>query len=681
MTKPTSGELAIFRQFPQDVPRRYVSVCPRTPIFKAQVNGAALTDSKTGGIYALHYDNVTVGAYTDIHVGQSLDIGTTPGARDIGTTRVRKTPTSNTLYIAETAPGKLPVADNYYVTVVDEYRLWQKLWRLVPVKNNAGYNTGFTQYKDYDLAYSDYGSKPLPVVNVMLGVTSDGEYIPYKPAGWVDDGETFRTVTLHAVIVPIAKSATSGTITWDVGDGTIISGTVNSATIVVTYPASTTHRYCGVTGTDSNGKTGERVFEIWVHDDDHPPLTVFNPPARDESAEGRDVQIVFFGDDDSADETVIPRGCPCCYWEAAEFGDDPAPDPYNGQFLGWATKEATLFKTDESTWTLDIGGTATWLKNAGGPSDSITYKSSPNRWNFSKSITMDRLMAYDLQNHTTACLVVNFKPSGNLDESKGENLNESSIWEQLRYVAKAKLNYEVYCHSLGDIVVKPKLSLQRTSTLRNAIPVQVHLTSADWTHDSGLELATELQERVGLTEVGGKSWDLSKERKKLARAPGKTPAGPPAKENPQGVILPTSDTLNALLDLAGDYWALLNTPRPETSITLLGNMDFVEPGDVIEVTSDIPNPRGETLTAQRFTVTRIARQHNSDPQQPDKVLTWTVEQETDGNPGQEQTIATSKTNTGGVTLSNIAFPAVNWPFIVGGDVASLVHGTDRKSVV
>src|SRR5450432_1622830 len=97
----STGDAAVLRQFPQTL-RRYLSIAPRDSVFAARVSsGTIQRDGVSSGVIAIPYTSVTMGAYTDVIGGMTLDIGTTAGAADVAKVRVRCANTTQIL-IAET---------------------------------------------------------------------------------------------------------------------------------------------------------------------------------------------------------------------------------------------------------------------------------------------------------------------------------------------------------------------------------------------------------------------------------------------------------------------------------------------------------------------------------------------------------------------------------------------------
>jgi len=107
MPKPTAPELAILRQDPVYI-ERHISICPRTKVFEGVVDlSGSLThlDAYTNGRWAIRYTSTLFGGFASVKEGMTLDVGTTRGARDVGSVRVRKDAIINTIYINETAVG------------------------------------------------------------------------------------------------------------------------------------------------------------------------------------------------------------------------------------------------------------------------------------------------------------------------------------------------------------------------------------------------------------------------------------------------------------------------------------------------------------------------------------------------------------------------------------------------
>ncbi|MEP7294507.1 MAG: hypothetical protein ABI835_22145, partial [Chloroflexota bacterium] len=263
----SSPDAAVLRQFPQTV-RRYLSVAPRDVVFAARVSsGTIQRDAVSSGVFAIPYNTVTTGAYTDVIAGMTLDIGTTAGGSEIGRVRLRSANTVQ-LLIGESV---LPVSAGQYLTVRNEFRLWQVKPRRFEDYADAAYPTSFTEYHDYDLAYTSQNSAIEPKANITANGFAGG-YTLVKPAGFVDAGQNYRTVTLSSAnSLTLAPGATIASRAWQIADGTLTSGTLTSAQITARFPVG--FRTITLTVNDSNGASSLMRLPIWVHDETHLPIT------------------------------------------------------------------------------------------------------------------------------------------------------------------------------------------------------------------------------------------------------------------------------------------------------------------------------------------------------------------------------------------------------------------------
>mgnify|MGYP000561855001 FL=1 len=101
------------------------------PIFKARVDGP---DAFAFPMRDIEYDTVTLGTYSDIWPNQTVFLGSTEGASDLGVTRVRALADSNTLPIGLSSRGvrygEIDPVDNCYITVLSDWRVWPKIPRI-----------------------------------------------------------------------------------------------------------------------------------------------------------------------------------------------------------------------------------------------------------------------------------------------------------------------------------------------------------------------------------------------------------------------------------------------------------------------------------------------------------------------------------------------------------------------
>lgn len=612
----SSGDAAVLRQFPQTV-RRYLSVAPREAVFAAQVSGGSIQrDAVSGNVIAIPYTGVTTGAYTDVIAGMTLDIGTTAGGAEIGKVRVRSANAAQIL-IGETA---LTLSAGNYLTVRREFRPWQVKPRRYEDYADAAYPTSFTEYHDYDAAYSNQNTAIEPKANITAG-----DYTLVKPAGFVDAGQTYRTVALSGGnSITIAPGAALTAWVWDIGDGTVVSGSTSAASLVARFPVG--FRFVTLSVTDSNGVSSLMRLPIWVHDEANPPITEF-VVTRDETRAdaGREMRFEVFG---AADVSVIPEGSAICYWENASFEDDPAPDGYRGQFLGWATRDAVLFKLYRSRYSLDVAGAAGWLDRFGSYAQTLIDPGhTPTQWHEMQHLTLDRAAHYALRSYTNMLSLVNFYQSGVSNEAQAINLSKRSAWGQIGELVRGYYG-TAGSDTLGGIWLKRHHSYIGATAQAAAMPT-ITLSNTDWTDARGFTFPDEKAEAVGLVEANGSRYDGAITTPLASKAHG---AHGVKRATAPFQIVSSQSQLN---DLTGYHLARLNNPCPSVTLRLLGNLDAVEPcwNEPIAISGAGENVRGLSLNNTRFLVTNVSIEHSNAPGVPPKTITWTLEGVTSGDAG------------------------------------------------
>ena len=618
------SDLDRVRSHPQRV-KRYVSVAPRTVLFQTQVESVT-TDGATGGIVALDWTGTLAGTWEAVGAGLTVDVGTTPGAHDVGQLRVRKAATATTLVVAEEAPGHTPIAAGHYLTVRDEYRIWTRL-NLLREVSTGGAIQSFVEYKDYDVAFTTgYAALP-PLANIDL-----------KPAGFVDAGQTYRTVQLSASrSAAVHPEAALVGVLWDIADGTLVEGTLGDAEIAVRFPAATTFRHVSLQVLDSNGVSSVAYRGVWVHDAEHPPLTVLRV-GRDSRGLGREMEFTFFGRATDASETVIPEGATICYWELAAFGPAASAPPagYIDQFVGWMMHDVVLH-APRSTYTLSVAGPHYWLDQITGPQYRLNRTVVPAAWTDLPLLSPDMIVYTLLRWHSTALDVCSLILSGVANEWLKPSIAKASLWQQITSELNATMS-RARCDSLGAIWLRQRANFLTTDE-RTARGVTCTLGAESRRATEGVSIATDFGEPVGLVVGSGFAFEVGMK----SYAPGDTPGLGSTVEMPTQALAPVAP--QAYLNrIAGDYLADANNPRPDETIRLLGNLDIVEPAWDEFAQFALPadgNLRGQDLSAHRWTVERVEVNHVGDQKQ----ITWTIVQETQGIPGKTVPIEENAVST------------------------------------
>jgi hypothetical protein len=631
-----SSDLAIYRAG-QPYVRRFLSVVPRTAVYTAIVS-AAQTDPVTGGVHAIDFTG-GAGALADALPGFTLDIGTAAGARDVGMLRLRKAPAAGTFYVGETPLGACAVQAGHHLTVRRERRPWHVLPRLV--ESGAPFADTFTWYADYDIAYADQNDAVQPHANI----SADAAGSPVRPAGFVDAGQPYRTVALHAgASVALAHGASVTGYLWDVADGTITVGTPTSAGITVRFPAG--FRYVALTVTDSNGKTQARFLPIWAHDAAYPPLTAFHV-VRDvrSSGSGRVMTIRGFGADGTWSAAAFPAGAAVCYWEDAAYGGSgaSAPASQTDSMLGWAMADAETLKIgDRTAYQVEIGGLAAWLARFPMPPHTLRgLRAASASWDAMRRLTAVRAAHYALRMYTNALTLANFHPSGAADEAESFTFAAESVWDAVKGAASAGRVGAAGCDSLGGIWIRRDYAHLDAGD-RAARPVTAALTAADWTDDDALTVETAHVRRVGAVEARGTAWNgIDAPALYAARAPGRIAADGADAARLPAQILPSDGAQSVLNALAGHHLAARNAAA--LTIRLAHPIDALEPAwnEPVTLAWSGGGQRGTTLSAAAYLVERVEIAHGTAADQPPKIIRWTLRAAPLGQPGESIPVTTT----------------------------------------
>lgn len=360
-------------------------------IFKARINMSSIVYPVTD----LTFDGVTLGAYTDLIPDHTLLLGTTEGGDDLGRVRVQKFATSTSIAVGRISQGNedgtLDVQDNAYITVLDDYRPWAKIPRMI--LDNDPETPDVDTFKDSDIA-----------------VGNNNDFIPPKAncgpffADYVDPITGLITVQFPMggtnESFANAEGATIVTYLWDVEDGTLTVGTTASAVITATFPAG--RRWVGLTVTDSNGKVHtSRTFVLAVEIDEDEDVTYkdWASITFNQKIAGQQVDIKL--NDYLLRTSGFIDGCLVLVWE-----DEPLTpgDRSHMKFVGWHQTESwELSGTRKGLargTTLHCVDVAGALEQLPGFPQALE-RSEDEGWEYMPDLTMNRALNNIIAWHTT----------------------------------------------------------------------------------------------------------------------------------------------------------------------------------------------------------------------------------------------------------------------------------------
>jgi hypothetical protein len=572
---------------------RYLSLNPRDALQQGTVV-AVTRDSESNFITSITH--LSYGSQDGILPGMSIDIGTTAGARDIGTVRIRRLDTTvNAAAIWLIEETALPITADQHVTVRNEYQLRSKMPRIVRTRTgNSTYYNSFAEYHDYDFPYaSQNGAGMLPQAVIYTDCA----------AGWVDPITEVRTVVLDAS-ESFSLNGSAGTITysWYTHDGTIVVGTGGSSQITVEFPEG--FRYVDVDAVDALGNFHRAHFPIWAHSETYLPLTDFSI-TKDTTSEWREMGFDLFGQLD-----VVPLQVGC-YWEDQTEITSPL---YRKYFLGYISTKTDSYQLYNNRTTFDLVGSGGILGKSRCYAQDLEDKArTPQNWWEIQNITTDKAVQYALREYSTFPTLHGWRKFGSTQTAKEEKLKATEMWAQIKDLATTYMG-EPRTDSSGLLW----LTVPSAYRSEEAVVPLITLSASDYAYDPALTETTESTPKLGAVSGAGSYYSGGHSTVVYSQAPGKT-AGEGSVEQLPFQRLPTTNAQIILNRLTGQHYAKMNVQTETYSIQLLGNWDVWETawGQPIRLYWD-----NGTQNAY-FRVTEISVAHSNEDS--GKKITWTLE--------------------------------------------------------
>lgn len=553
----------------------HLNVTPKVVIGTCQINQTTFPTP----LGQLTVDNVSFnGGVTlaTVPVGSLVWIGTAPGRRDVAVSSVRKNGSSTQLYIngiGSGDPGQavssvIPLADNQYITVIAIKPIWAQISRIaLPT---------FEFYKQYDIPYTDEGSKPDPVCNIG----------PWRRITWQDGGVT-ATFTNAAItgIKPASfawGSATISSYSWwfrnagyALNTGGSFAGGSNSETATINFTAPGFYIiYCQIT--DSNGKSHTAETYVWIVDGDTISDLDSWLPARgpDCDLEGATMQFSVFRR--VAEDEIWP-GAAVLYTEEATFDGETVSDGVlHSTYVGYITGESSVRATDKERVIFDTEGPGRLLARIAAASQWMEEASSPTDWTqVSSTLSNPSGAAWYILHHHAPNYLKCFdfwKLTGWTMRDSVWKFTQNSIWGQLREIQSTLLN--VGCDMTGALHIR-RWPVLLPASERNAIDVRMTWTAADIREE--LNIDYDYNQRIGMVDAYAFTYDGSENRPYWSRSPADVQGqGSEHRIYNYMVIDPVNAqaTLNAI---AGHLFARDNNPMRPLQIKAARNLDIADP--------------------------------------------------------------------------------------------------------
>ncbi len=567
---PTLGSPSTWRTHPH-IQEMFMVIYKPEVIFSCSVNQTEFTYP----VAQLTYDTVTVGAYTDIALDQLVRVKDSTGVFK-GWGRVRLTPTSSILYIGHVSDGEISFANKDIIEVLDDFRPFAK----IPRDLSNG-----TLYKDYDLVYSDQGSKINPKCNAGGPVV-----------GFIGDDDLIHADFDLTTSIPVASGATISSYGGSVIDGTVETGSIASGVFTASFP--TGKRWCNFTVTDSNSKVGTvRVPVVALTGRDDANLYPVRISSHDiDIRSGASIRFTIDKLNLSASE-IVPGSLIILFTKERYGNTDGSLSGQVGRenvcFMGWLTENSVDVQTEYS----DVEFTAVDIigKMAQLPAFPISlfHKASPTKWYEIKDLSLFRMMYYLLLWHSNIMSLTDFlEPdwtSVYTETPKRLDADAGSLLNQMQMCA----GY-LDCIFLADksgILRSPRNPQFLSDVDRSSVVTTVTLQTTDYTNAKWTERHTDA---LYWLRGSGVIADNTSITAKLAISPGTSPSqGSSESTLDRQLILDQAD-LNVR---TGRKYTLENNDIPNLQIDLLlaGRVIDLAYGEFVSFNLPVTLNRRQTL--------------------------------------------------------------------------------------
>ncbi len=484
----SSGELANYRTNNQ-ITKMGLSIHRPDVVYTARVNQTFDTLDK---IAEITFDGGS-GTITDILPNMTVLIGGYSGSREKGVCRVRKSPTSDTLYINETS--ELFIEDNDYITVIDEFGLWQR----------DIHTEGTNVFMDYDIAFgSGISGGVIPRVGPIASVIfldgfGSAAFAPVDPS--LSSAYDGATISGYQYYAPGAAS-TSG---------------MNTSSPSWTYDAAGTYRWtCEITDSAGRITTSHR----WVIvEPTSEAFDIVSAPTGDYSAGDWSFTATVYGDSSDIYDRAM-----CVLYARDYFNDTEGTigklsNYDNVVCVGWIDGESISWNSEFSAVTFTVKGAAFWLSRIRAfPFELQDTSTTPANWKQLQEMTVDKALAFILFWTSTITTVMDVFLTDNTTRLKIIAQPSGNLMNQLSAIASNTVFAKPLVNNYGQMFIQRDAQLLSQSD-KSSVTVVMDITKADY--DENLEIERSPQSKTAMVELGGLSeFDGTTADPVYSRAPG-----------------------------------------------------------------------------------------------------------------------------------------------------------------
>ena len=452
-------------------------------IFQAQINQASFTSS----FASITFDNVSVGAYTDIKADFICYVASVSGNILTPEHRFRvradgagAVSSSTVLNINETSAD---LTDDWYIMVVKDVGCEAKVPKTITAATPASYDYA----RDYAITYRHLMPIVYGLQSVYVGVLNSSGYVDFP---WTAQ-----------VLITDADASTS-TWLWDIDGLGFEVGSSSTATI--TARATAAGQYMPrVTYTDNQGNTNYFTFRVFVVPADYSSvvnLATTSPSTTRDTVNGHTLRLNANAVSHTGLLTRIdqlPDLCFCAVW----YDSNQPLITDNILFVGWITGEAI-----ENTYgpnhnrllntQFQIDGITARLGDTISRRVQMVQDATPTVFGDIKTLTPWRAVAYFLTEHTTLTNIcsVEFDDTSTDFQYPRFGSSDSSALDSiisLIFTINGSINYA----ASGEISID-RIGWMVSTTARTALTTVANFTTTD----------------MGTSENGGLLFNLSRQQ-------------------------------------------------------------------------------------------------------------------------------------------------------------------------
>lgn len=489
--------------------------------------------------------------WSTVTPGDTVLIGTTAGASDVGVYRVRASD-SDTLVIGETSegdPGLLPAGvrvtafgDNQYVTVTSG----RNLWSVLPFIANPDI------FEDKDTAASNSNTNPAPLAYVQ----ANGENNHY--GCFVDSGQVYATIVFVAdkTLWPTSASVTyawTAPAAW----GAPTAGATNTSTVTYHVPRSVAEYEMKLVVTENSvNQTQTRIMKIWVSEKTgtYAPFAIAELPALTWNDTGAGFSFTL----NDALLASVPTGAMVHIGLEARFGGATIASAVT-HFTGWLVRATKTAGGGLRSANIEFVGPAGVLDMRRGTSQIWGVSFDSSTWQYVPPNLISLSYAIWWLLHTRARNVLElFGLNLYSTSAVGQRLPQievgsATLWQQVTSLADGIGKRHIGCDPDGTIWVQPEPNLFAYGNRSNIVKRDT-LTESIVSEDT---LTREYFGPVGYVEAESFIWDGSSAQPtpNLAYAAGSAPGQGAADDKVQNQVLTEQADLDTLVEL---FYAMRN---------------------------------------------------------------------------------------------------------------------------